>query len=402
MQNVIKGYKWFAFILVAVIIWGVGAPELLGEEVREIGKAAQERMTQAIGEAKEIQPEQLNNLVAWIPKLVILLIVLAFVLAGLAAKLVDFNPFRNVKANTVNASLMVVFGLLFGVLVVYEMIYHAPLTLPGASSKHGREIDILYYITLVITGLVFVVMQILIFTFAYRNRYREGRQALFYPENHKLELLWTIIPAVGLACMIIPGLKFWYDINHPDFSKEKPLTIEVVGEQFQWRFRYPGKDGKLGRHAFKLISDTNPVGVDSSDVASKDDFTPTQKEIHLPVNKPVLFQIRAKDVLHGVYLPHFRVNMYAVPGMPTQFAFIPEVTTEEMRVRLNNPNFNYEMLCSQLCGAAHYNMRVVVVVESEEKYKKWLASQQPEVPTNSITEAKDRNNNTNINNATQL
>lgn len=377
MHRVMVGHKWLILFFIALTVLFIGAPELFGEEVRELGKAAKERMGEASAEPKEIQQEQLDGLLTWIPKLIILLIVLALSLAALAARLVDFNPFRNVKANTVNAQLMALFGLVLGGFVAYEMIYHAPLTLPGASTKHGREIDTLYYTTLIITGVVFVVMQILIFTFAYKNRYKEGKAALYYPDNHKLELLWTVIPAIGLAFMIIPGLKFWYDINHPDYSKEKPITVDVVGEQFQWRLRFPGNDGKLGKHAFKLISDTNPVGVDSTDLASKDDFVPAQKEIHIPVNKPVLLQIRSKDVLHGVFIPHFRVNMYAVPGMPTQFAFTPEITTDEMRAKLGKPNFNYEMLCSQLCGSAHYNMRVVIVVESEEKYKKWIASQQP-------------------------
>jgi cytochrome c oxidase subunit 2 len=381
MYKALLGHKWLILFIIALTVLFIGASELFGEEARELGKAAKQRMEEIASESKGGEAGQMSEFLTWImPKLLVLLvilIVLILVLLGRAMRLLNFDPFKDVKANTINARLMVVFGLLFGGLVIYEMIYHAPLTLPEASTKHGKGIDILYYTTLIITGIVFVVMQTLIFTFAYKNRYKEGKTALYYPDNHKLELLWTVIPAIGLAFMIIPGLKFWYDINHPDYSKEKPITIEVVGEQFQWRLRFPGNDGKLGKHAFKLISDTNPVGIDSTDLASKDDFVPAQKEIHIPVNKPVLLQIRSKDVLHGVYIPHFRVNMYAVPGMPTQFAFTPEVTTDEMRAKLGNSNFNYEMLCSQLCGSAHYNMRMVIVVESEEKYKKWLASQQP-------------------------
>lgn len=352
----------------------------------DIGEAARERAAEVANEAKPLKIEDFQGLVNWVPKLVFLLVVLALGLALMASRLVDFNPLKKVKANGVNAKVFVFFGLLFGASILYEIVYHLPRILPESSSQHGQGIDTLMTITVLITGFVFIVTQSTLFYFAHKYRYKENNSALFYPDNHKLELLWTAIPAVGLFCIVLPGLIFWNEIINPDLGGKKLIPVELVGEQFQWRIRFPGKDGKLGKAGFKMISATNPVGVDSTDSAAMDDIVPAEKEMHFPVNEPVQFQIRSKDVLHGVFAPHFRVNIYAVPGMPTKFTFTPIYTTEEMRAKLKNPDFNYELLCSQLCGAAHYNMRVKIVVESQEDYNKWLAAQPTLMPEKNLTQ----------------
>lgn len=149
--------------------------------------------------------------------------------------------------------------------------------------------------------------------------------------------------------------------------------IEVVGEQFIWSARYPGKDMTLGGSDFRQISAENPLGIDSTDKAGADDFL--TRELHLPANRPVNIKLRSKDVLHGFYLPHFRTNLYAAPGMPTQVFLTPTITSEEMKAKMGNPDFTYELVCSQLCGGSHYKMRLEVVVHPEKEYDAWYASQ---------------------------
>ena len=152
--------------------------------------------------------------------------------------------------------------------------------------------------------------------------------------------------------------------------------IEVIGQQFAWSVRYPGvKDKVLGTVNYKLIDNSgNEFGLDLTDKNSFDDFK--SLELHLPVDKEILLKIRAKDVLHSVFLPHFRLKMDAVPGMPTQFKFKATKTTAQMREELGNPNFNYEMACAEICGKGHFSMRMPVVVEDQETYERWKASQE--------------------------
>jgi cytochrome c oxidase subunit 2 len=153
------------------------------------------------------------------------------------------------------------------------------------------------------------------------------------------------------------------------------IEIEIMAEQFNWRIRYPGRDKKMGRYRFSLISEDNAIGIDPRDPAASDDFAP--KQLHLPKGKPVIFKIRSRDVIHSVYLPHFRLKMDAVPGMPTSFHFIPKYTTQEMRDKSENPNFNYELACAELCGRAHFTMLFIVVVDEQEDFEKWYNQQKP-------------------------
>jgi cytochrome c oxidase subunit 2 len=276
-------------------------------------------------------------------------------------------------ANKVNAFLFIVFTVVsLGGFFWYSFAYFDDYNLPVASD-HGAWTDTLFWITMAVTVVAFVIISIVMFVFIYKYQYREGRRAKYYPDNHYLELAWTIIPAIVLAVLIFTGLRAWNDITAPA-SKEAEV-VEVIGQQFAWTARYPGvKDGALGKNNYKLIDDINEFGLDLTDKNSFDDFK--SLELHLPVNKEILLKIRAKDVLHSVFLPHFRVKMDAVPGMPTQFKFKVTKTTQQMRDELGNPNFNYELACAEICGRGHFSMKMSVVVEEEEAYEKWKASQE--------------------------
>lgn len=286
---------------------------------------------------------------------------------------------RGVKRETISPNngtqallfvLFMIFG--FSAFFWYSFKFFEDYTLPIAS-EHGARLDTLFWITMGVTVVAFTLISIMKFVFIYQYQYREGQKAKFYPDNHYLELAWTIIPAVVLTVLIFTGLRAWNDITSPA-SKEAEV-IEVVGQQFAWIARYPGVvDQQLGKYNFRKIDAINEFGLDLSDKNSHDDFK--SLELHLPVNREVLLKIRAKDVLHSVFLPHFRVKMDAVPGMQTQFKFIPTKTTEEMRAELGNPNFNYELACTEICGRGHFSMKMAVVVEDEESYEKWKKTQE--------------------------
>lgn len=243
--------------------------------------------------------------------------------------------------------------------------------LPPASSEHGHHIDSMFNWTLFWTGIIFVLTQVLLFWFVFKYRYNKNRKAFYFPDHHKLELWWTIIPAIVLIILTIQGVNRWVKVmGNPDKAE---IVFEATGMQFNWMLRYPGADGMLGNKNYKLIDATNQLGQDWEDKRNLDDVM--VNEIHLPVGKTVLVKITARDVLHSFFLPHFRVKMDAVPGIPTQFVFTPIKTTNEMRKEFNNPDFNYELACAEICGKGHFSMRKVVVVDSEEDYKKWLSEQ---------------------------
>jgi cytochrome c oxidase subunit II len=253
----------------------------------------------------------------------------------------------------------------------YSYTHFDSYTLPVAS-EHGKVTDTLFWITMGVTVVAFVIISIVMFAFLYKYQYKEGRKAAFFPDNHYLELTWTIVPAIVLAVLIFTGLRAWNDITAPATADAE--VIELVAQQFAWTARYPGKDGQLGNFNFKMIDASNEFGLDLTDNKTYDDFK--SLELHLPVGKEVLLKIRAKDVLHSVFLPHFRVKMDAVPGMPTQFKFKATKTTQEMRDELKNQEFNYELACTEICGRGHFSMRFPVVVDTPEDYEKWKQSQE--------------------------
>lgn len=282
------------------------------------------------------------------------------------------------KSNKVNGLLFFVFLVVgFGSIFVYSYVYFDDYNLPLAS-EHGADTDYLFWVTMVITGVVFFITHILLFVFPMKYSYNEKRKALFFPENHKLELIWTVLPAIVLSVLIFSGLKVWGEITSK--APEDAEVIEILGQQFAWTPRYPGADNKLGEFDYRLISVDNKMGVDFSDDGSYDDFIP--REIHLPKGKPVLFKIRARDVIHSVFAPHFRVKMDAVPGMPTSFHFVPTKTTQEMRDETDNQEFNYELACAEICGVGHFAMRMIIVVDTPEDYEKWKSEQMSLVAQN--------------------
>jgi cytochrome c oxidase subunit 2 len=176
-----------------------------------------------------------------------------------------------------------------------------------------------------------------------------------------------------MALLIFKGLETWNAITDPA-SKEAEV-IELVAQQFAWTARYPGKDKELGKFDFRLIDASNEFGLNlAEDPNTYDDFKAAQ--LHLPKGKEVLLKIRAKDVLHSVYLPHFRVKMDAVPGMSTHFKFTPTKSTADMRLETHNPEFNYELACAEICGKGHFSMRLIVIVDEPAEYEKWKSEQE--------------------------
>jgi cytochrome c oxidase subunit 2 len=275
------------------------------------------------------------------------------------------------RSNDINGILMLVFLIVFGAAGwISAYLYFDDYAIPVAS-QHGATTDILFWVTMGITGFAFVVTQVLLFYFAFRYRYKKGADVAFYHDNPKLELIWTAVPAVVLTVLVLYGLNVWTDITSkaPDDAE----VVEVMGMQFAWKTRYPGSDNALGKYDYRKIDAANMFGMDMADKNSFDDFTP--REIHLPKGKPVLFKIRARDVLHSVYAPAFRLKMDAVPGMPTKFWFVPTKSTEDMRQETGNPNFNYELACAEICGNGHFTMRMIIVVDEPADYEKWKKDQ---------------------------
>lgn len=276
-------------------------------------------------------------------------------------------------SNKANAFLFIVFMIVGFILLFWYSIKEFDTYQLPIASEHGVITDRLFWITMGITGVVFLITQVLLFVFSYKYQYNSQRKALYFPENNKLEFIWTIVPAVVLTALVVYGLVVWNKVMAP--APENAEVVEILGYQFAWKVRYPGKDEKLGAYDFRKIDATNEFGLDFSDRAAFDDFSP--RELHLPKGQPVEFRIRARDVLHSVFAPHFRLKMDAVPGMPTRFWFVPTKTTAEMRIETGNPDFNYEIACTEVCGRGHFSMRLIVVVDEPADYEKWKAEQEP-------------------------
>ncbi|MBL0146896.1 MAG: cytochrome c oxidase subunit II [Chitinophagaceae bacterium] len=279
--------------------------------------------------------------------------------------------------NKINAFLLIAF-LIFGLIGAWycnELYWGKTLYPQGSASVEGEEQDVMMYITIAVTGIVFIITQALLFWFSYKYQENDNRKAFYFPHNTKLELIWTGVPAIVLCTLVVFGLRFWFRVT--DDAPKDSVVVEVTGHQFGWEFRYPGSDKVLGKKNYKLTTGANSLGVDFADKSSEDDIH-VSATMHIPVGKPCKMVINAQDVIHSVGLPHFRLKMDAVPGIPTTQWFTPKYTTKEMQDKTKNPNFAYEIACDQMCGAGHFSMRGVIVVDSEEDYKKWLSTQKPE------------------------
>jgi cytochrome c oxidase subunit 2 len=284
---------------------------------------------------------------------------------------------NGVNWNNVMAGGFIAFLVVGLIGVYYSFSVHGSMILGEANSVHGKILDSMFWTTFLITFFVFLLTQILLFTFVFRYKGSDKRKAYYYPHNNTIEKLWTVVPAIVLTVLVVFGFITWRKITNTVDAKGEPasLNVDVTGHQFAWELRYPGRDGKLGLKNYKLITGTNKVGVNYQDKNSFDDLQ--ADTLMLPVNKSVRLNIIAQDVIHSVYMPNFRVQINAVPGLPTYFKFTPTKTTAEMRADLDQPDFNYRLYCNKICGGSHYNMQKLVVVVSQAEYQNWLAKQKP-------------------------
>jgi cytochrome c oxidase subunit 2 len=300
--------------------------------------------------------------------------------------------------NKYNGYLLFAFLVFIYGITIFSFSKYGKMVLPMPASEHGVDYDRLMWISFAIIFIVQTITQFLLHYFGYKYRGEKGKKALFYADNDKLELIWTIIPVITLAALILYGLYSWTNIM--DINDEgDPLVVELYAQQFNWTARYGGEDNVLGDASARLIDidKANILGIDESDPNAVDDII--VKELHLPVGRKVNFYMRSQDVLHSAYMPHFRAQMNCVPGMVTQFSFTPTVTTEEMRLqpeiidKVKRTNkiraeraaageensdpweFDYVLLCNKICGKSHYNMQMKIIVESEKDFQKWLDSQ---------------------------
>tara|TARA_X000000368_G_scaffold389740_1_gene352442 strand:+ start:382 stop:1467 length:1086 start_codon:yes stop_codon:yes gene_type:complete len=322
---------------------------------------------------------------------------------ALKGEKIDDSQIANDKDNRINARLMLGFlAFIYVITIICVVKYgHFPL-ITDAASDHGIKNDTLMIWTLALIFFVQTITQFLLYYFAYKYKGQTGNKALFYTDNHKLEIIWTIIPAIVLTGFITYGLLTWADVMNIS-EDDDPMVVELYAQQFNWKARYAGEDNSLGKSNVRLIDidRANILGIDESDPNASDDIIVT--ELHLPVNKPVLFKMRSQDVLHSAYMPHFRAQMNCVPGMITQFLFTPNMTTEEMRntpkmidkvltineIRdekskelikkgeepLDPYDFDYLLLCNKICGKSHYNMQMKIIVESQEDFDTWISKQ---------------------------
>ncbi len=309
-----------------------------------------------------------------------------------------------VRTSHTNARWMLIFGIVFFAAFGWSALYYTNYLLGygphQSASAHGGEIDSMFDVTLIFTAIVFVICHIALFWFTYRYRYQTGRKVLFLPHDNRLEVIWTAVPAFVMVILVVKGLVAWNEIMADVKEGEEYIEVEATGWQFAWNLRYPGDDNQLGVKDFRLIKPgTNELGQDWEDPRNHDDFN--ADELVLPKDKKVRLRITARDVLHNFYLPHFRVKMDAVPGIPTYFVFTPIKTTEEYRQELrkypeynlpsdpSDPNseplwktFQYELACAELCGKGHYSMRRIVKIVTEAEYKEWLKKQKSHYLTN--------------------
>lgn len=378
-------------------------------------------------------------------KFVILLVVIVAVIAiaqmmrvyELASKLRNKREEHIPRRyNEMNALGMLLFMIIFYGGFIWLMIRYGAGGMGESASEHGVAVDNLLTLNFFIIIAIFFLTNTLLFVFAFKYYHKPGKKAFFYPHNNKLELIWTVIPAIVLAVIIILGLKTWNDIMGD--PSDDAVIVELYSKQFDWTARYSGSDNALGHSDYKLNAGVNPLGVitsetieaklkeiddeiirlktniddstqiftdeamyqmeakverfgriknrilelaadkeehiDSINALAYDDFI-VKGEMHLKVGQEYFFTFRSQDVIHSAYFPHFRAQMNTVPGMRTSFKFKPTITTAEMRDKKNDPEFDYVLLCNKICGTAHSNMQMKIVVDTEEEYEKWVAEQ---------------------------
>lgn len=315
--------------------------------------------------------------------LTIAVIVLIFVVIFQIAKASEYvsvlkgEEVSRKQTNKINGFLMVAFLVLgmIGVWYCNKILFGKTLLAVDSASVEGARVDSMLWITLAVTGIVFIATQALLFWFSYKYQESDKRKVFFFPHDNRLEVLWTIVPAIVLTVLVVIGLRNWFL-----FTGEPPkeaMVVEITGKQFNWIFRYPGKDASFGKKYYKNIDDasSNSLGILWDDKLSHDDVV-TDKMV-LIKGRPVKLIIGARDVIHDVGLPQFRMKMDAVPGIPTTMWFTPKYTTKEMKELTKNPDFVYEISCDQMCGNGHYSMKGIIEVIDQEEYDVWMAKQKP-------------------------
>ncbi len=310
----------------------------------------------------------------------------------------DESQVANDSDNNIQGYLMFGFLAFIYIFTIYGLFKWGPLVLHTPASEHGGTVDNLMNITWLVIFFVQAITQVLLHYFAFKYRGNKDQKALYFSDSTKLEIIWSGIPALVLAVLILYGLYAWTNIMFID-DDEDTVVIELYAQQFNWTARYSGADNVLGKANVRLIEGVNSLGVDLSDPNAQDDIV--VKELHIPKGKKIHFKFRSQDVLHSAYFPYFRSQMNCVPGMVTEFAFEPIYTTEEYRelpymikkvaninkirsdksidlvakgeTALDPYTFDFLLLCNKICGASHYNMQMKIVVDTPEDYKKWLS-----------------------------
>lgn len=339
----------------------------------------------------------------------------------------------NSRDNRLNARMMLVFmGFLF-IGFIYLMFAFGWTGRGEAASIHGRQTDWLLDINFILITVVFFLTNTLLFTFTHKYIRKPGVKAFYFPHDNKLEMIWTVVPAIVLAIIIILGLRSWNTIT--DEAPKEAINIELFSKQFDWTARYSGDDNTLGKFDYKLTTDNNELALMTTNTIDTAIFqmengvsgikalekkindkniilVPEEREkmitdlerksrlirilyqmrghhdskidayawddiiqkdtLILCENQEYEFNFRAKDVIHSAFFPHFRTQMNTVPGLTTRFKFTPDVTTKEMRTKMNDSKFNYVLLCNKICGSAHYKMKMIVVVLNKAEYKNWM------------------------------
>ncbi len=309
----------------------------------------------------------------------------------------DSTQVANDGDNNTQGYLMFGFLAFIYIFTIYGLIKWGGLVLHTPASEHGALVDSLMNITWILIFIVQTITQGLLYYFSFKYRGKNDQKALYFADNNKLEVIWSSIPAIVLAGLILYGLYAWTNIMFID-KDEDVIEIELYAQQFKWTARYSGEDNVLGKANVRYIEGVNVLGVDLSDQNAQDDKVVS--ELHIPKGKKIHFKMRSQDVLHSAYMPHFRAQMNCVPGMVTEFAFTPIYTTSEMRempfmqekvaninairtkksidlvanggTALDPYTFDYLLLCNKICGASHYNMQMKIVVDTPQDYKKWL------------------------------
>ena len=342
----------------------------------------------------------------------------------------------NSRDNKLNAKLMLGFMAFLFLGFIWLMLTYGWTGRGEAASIHGKSTDWLLNVNFIIIIAVFFLTNFLLFYFAYKYIRKPGVKAYYFPHDNKLEMVWTVIPAIVLAVIIILGLRSWNSITD-DINKpiNEYTVIELFSKQFDWTARYSGKDNTLGKFDYKLTTDNNELGLITTETLDSAIFQmengvsgikaiesklnnkkimliPEDREkmvvdlerktrlirllyqmrghheskidasawddfiqkdtLYLCKNEEYEFNFRSKDVIHSAYFPHFRAQMNTVPGMPTRFKFTPDISSEEMRKKKNDEKFNYVLMCNKICGSAHYKMKMIVVVLEKREYDKWM------------------------------